>query len=62
MAQRIRKRSSKTKEVKLPSGRVYSFPDAKWTDWGSATNRTAICNYPVQGFATADLLPIALVN
>ena len=41
---------------------MYAFPDSKWTDWGTATNRTAICNYPVQGFATADLLPIALVK
>ena len=58
----LEKEAVKTKEIKLPSGRVYCFPDAKWTDWGSATNRTAICNYPVQGFATADLLPIALVH
>lgn len=50
------------KEISLPSGRVYAFPDAKWTQWGTATNRTAICNYPVQGFATADLLPMALVK
>jgi DNA polymerase I-like protein with 3'-5' exonuclease and polymerase domains len=52
----------KYREISLPSGRVYAFPDAKWTDWGTATNRTNICNYPVQGFATADLLPIALVS
>ena len=38
------------------------FPGCKWTEWGTATNRTAICNYPVQGFATADLLPLALVS
>ena len=50
------------KEITLPSGRQYAFPDAKWTEWGTATNRTAICNYPVQGFATADLLPMALVR
>ena len=50
------------KEITLPSGRMYAFPDAKWTEWGTATNRTAICNYPVQGFATADLLPMALVK
>lgn len=50
------------KQVTLPSGRAYAFPDTKWTEWGTATNRTAICNYPVQGFATADLLPIALVR
>ena len=47
--------------ITLPSGRQYAFPGSEWTDWGTATNRTAICNYPVQGFATADLLPIALV-
>ncbi len=48
--------------ITLPSGRQYAFPGTRWTEWGTATNRTAICNYPVQGFATADLLPIALVN
>ena len=58
----LEKEAVTTKIIKLPSGREYCFPDAKWTEWGSATNRTAICNYPVQGFATADLLPIALVR
>ena len=48
--------------ITLPSGRQYAFPDARWTPYGTATNRTNICNYPVQGFATADLLPIALVS
>ena len=57
----LEKQAVTTKVIKLPSGREYCFPDARWTEWGSATNRTAICNYPVQGFATADLLPIALV-
>ena len=47
--------------IALPSGREYAFPDARWTKYGTATHRTSICNYPVQGFATADLLPIALV-
>ena len=50
------------KEITLPSGRQYAFPGARWTEWGTATNRTAICNYPVQGFATADLLPMALIK
>ena len=48
--------------ITLPSGRQYAFPDARWTQYGTATYRTNICNYPVQGFATADLLPIALVE
>ena len=50
------------KHVSLPSGRMYYFPDSKWTRYGTATNRTAICNYPVQGFATADILPCCLVR
>ena len=29
---------------------------------GGASHATAIKNYPVQGFATADLLPLALIN
>ena len=49
------------KHIRLPSGRQYAFPQARWTDWGTATDRTAICNYPVQGFATADLLPMSLI-
>ena len=50
------------KAIVLPSGRKYCFPDTQWTRWGTATNRTAICNYPVQGFATADILPCCLVD
>ena len=50
------------KAIVLPSGRKYCFPDTQWTRWGTATNRTSICNYPVQGFATADILPICLVR
>ena len=50
-----------TKKIALPSGREYAFPEARWTRYGNVTNSTAIKNYPVQGFATADLLPLALV-
>ena len=58
----LQKEAVRKKVITLPSGRQYAFPTAKWTEWGTATNRTAICNYPVQGFATADLLPAALVR
>ncbi len=58
----LQKEAVRTKQIKLPSGRQFAFPDARWTAWGTATNRTAICNYPVQGFATADLLPLALIE
>ena len=58
----LQKEAVQTKEIILPSGRRYCFPDTQWTKWGTATNRTAICNYPVQGFATADILPCCLVD
>ena len=49
------------KKITLPSGREYLFPNVRRTRWGGVTSGTAIKNYPVQGFATADLLPMALV-
>ena len=57
----LQKHAVMKKHIRLPSGRQYAFPQARWTDWGTATDRTAICNYPVQGFATADLLPMSLI-
>ena len=50
------------KRLQLPSGRIYKFPYVERTRYGTATHSTSIKNYPVQGFATADLLPIALVK
>lgn len=49
------------KKLTLPSGREYLFPNVRRTRWGGVTSGTAIKNYPVQGFATADLLPMALI-
>jgi len=51
-----------TKQVVLPSGREYAFPYAKYTRYGTTVGATSIKNYPVQGFATADLLPLALIR
>ena len=51
-----------TNKVVLPSGRQYFFPNVERLRSGSVTNSTAIKNYPVQGFATADLMPIALIK
>ena len=50
-----------TRHIVLPSGRMYYFPNTERMPSGSVSNATAIKNYPVQGFATADLLPIALI-
>ena len=49
------------KQISLPSGRHYAFENTYRLRYGGVTNATSIKNYPVQGFATADLLPIALV-
>jgi DNA polymerase-1 len=48
--------------IRLPSGREFKFPNTKRTASGGATNATKIKNYPVQSFATADLVPLCLVN
>ena len=50
------------KQIKLPTGREYAFPYAERTAWGGSTYSTQIKNYPVQGFATADIVPIACIN
>ena len=43
------------------SGLRYYWPDTRLSKSGYITNTTSIYNYPVQGFATADIIPIALV-
>lgn len=48
--------------VRIPSGREYSFPNVQRRRDGTVTNFTAIKNYPVQGFATADIVPLVVVE
>ena len=50
------------KTITLPSKRQYAFPAARRTPWGGAVGKTRIVNYPVQGFATADIVPCAIVR
>jgi DNA polymerase I-like protein with 3'-5' exonuclease and polymerase domains len=52
----------KYKLVRLPNGREYAFPYAQRQVWGGSSYGTQIKNYPVQGFATADIVPIACIN
>lgn len=42
-------------------GLIYYWPDTRITGSGWITNTTSIYNYPVQAFATAEIIPIALV-
>lgn len=48
--------------VRIPSGREYRFFNVQRTKNGKVTNATAIVNYPVQGFATADIVPLACIR
>lgn len=48
--------------VRIPSGREFSFPDCKRLSNGRITNATNVVNYPVQSFATADIVPLACVR
>jgi DNA polymerase-1 len=44
------------------SGRQYAFPDVTRRANGTPTHFTMIKNYPVQGFATGDVVPVVLVE
>jgi len=59
---RLQSEAIRCKKIKLPTGREYAFPYAERTSWGGSTYSTQIKNYPVQGFATADIVPLACIN
>ena len=50
-----------TTKITTPSGREFSFPDVTRRRYGGVTYFTQIKNYPVQSFATADIVPISLI-
>jgi DNA polymerase I-like protein with 3'-5' exonuclease and polymerase domains len=49
------------KKLRTEWGLEYHWPNTKMDSSGYISNTTAICNYPVQGFATAEIIPIAVV-
>ena len=49
------------RKITTPSGRQFSFPDVARRRDGTVTNFTKIKNYPVQSFATADIVPVAML-
>ena len=53
----LENKAIKTKMVTLPTGRQYCFPYIRRMSWGSSNYPTQVKNYPVQGFATADIVP-----
>jgi DNA polymerase-1 len=44
------------------SGRQYAFPECHRRENGSISHMTNIKNYPVQGFATGDIVPVVLME
>lgn len=42
-------------------GMRFYWPDTRMDRSGYITNSTSICNYPVQSFATAEIIPVGLV-
>lgn len=51
-----------TGKLRTEWGLRYYWPDTKMDKSGYVTNTTSICNYPVQAFATAEIIPIALTS
>lgn len=49
------------KQIQIPSGRIYSFPRARRLA-DRVVGKTQIVNYPVQGFATADITWLVLLD
>jgi DNA polymerase I-like protein with 3'-5' exonuclease and polymerase domains len=50
------------KQLRTPYGMVFYWPDTVRSRSGYISNTTQIYNYPVQGFATGEIIPIALVH
>ena len=59
---RLAKEALTTEMITTPSGRQFKFEGVRRRDNGRITNFTQIKNYPVQSFATADIVPIALLH
>ena len=51
----------RTKELRTPWGLRYYWPHASINSNGYVNCGNAVANYPIQGLATAEIIPIALV-
>jgi DNA polymerase I-like protein with 3'-5' exonuclease and polymerase domains len=59
---RLAKEAVNTGYITTPSGRQFAFPDVVRKTNGRVSHFTQIKNYPVQSFATADIVPVALLH
>ena len=57
----LAKEALSTGKITTPSGRQFAFPDVERRRYGGVTYFTQIKNFPVQSFATADIVPISLI-
>jgi DNA polymerase-1 len=48
--------------ITTPSGREFEFPDVQRYSSGKISHFTQVKNYPVQSFATADIVPCVLLD
>jgi DNA polymerase I-like protein with 3'-5' exonuclease and polymerase domains len=60
--EKLQDEADKYKMITLPTGRQYGFPSVERMPWGGTSFSTQIKNYPVQGFATGDIVPLACIN
>ena len=49
-------------KITTPSGREFEFPDVQRYSSGKISHFTQVKNYPVQSFATADIVPCVLLD
>ena len=59
--QSLKKEVLDTTKIATPSGREFSFPNVEQNQYGNISYFTQIKNYPVQSFATADIVPVCLM-
>ncbi len=59
---RLAKEAVTTRKIVTPSGREFLFPEVVRRANGSVSHFTLIKNYPVQSFATADIVPVVLLR
>lgn len=53
---------ARTKQLRIASGLIVYWPDAKRTQTGWVNNSTQIYNLPIQSLATAEIIPIAVTK
>lgn len=49
-------------KLRTPYGLIFYWPGTRMSRTGYIDNTTNISNYPIQGFATAEIIPIALAH